>query len=239
VLARQIVESRGAISDGDLRRARDAGLGDAEIGEVVGHVAINVFTNYFNQLADTEIDFPKVEPATVGAPQLSDSGGRSTRRQRSGRASRSFAVVQYLDRYPSSGPERASENTATSTAHPVHGPRGDGERGAGHDRRPVRRRVGVGLDLLSGPVTDDRYSELWNAVVVVGMIAGAATGIALALLESWMAILTIPIHFVGCTIAACVLAIAVGYQGLWPYGWPGGLWWLVVLGVFSAGRRWS
>ena len=81
-------------------------------------------------------------------------------------------------------------------------------------------------------VTDDRYSELWNAVVVVGMIAGAATGIALALLESWMAILTIPIHFVGCTIAACVLAIAVGYQGLWPYGWPGGLWWLVVLGVF-------
>ena len=67
VLARQIVESRGAISDGDLRRARDAGLGDAEIAEVVGHVAINVFTNYFNQLADTEIDFPKVEPLAVGA----------------------------------------------------------------------------------------------------------------------------------------------------------------------------
>ena len=36
-----------------------AGYGDAEIAEVVAHVTLNVFTNYFNNVAGTTIDFPK------------------------------------------------------------------------------------------------------------------------------------------------------------------------------------
>jgi hypothetical protein len=28
--------------------------------EVVGHVALNIFTNYLNNLAETEVDFPLV-----------------------------------------------------------------------------------------------------------------------------------------------------------------------------------
>ena len=42
-----------------IAAVRDAGYGDAEIAEVVAHVALNVFTNYFNNVAGTAIDFPR------------------------------------------------------------------------------------------------------------------------------------------------------------------------------------
>ena len=58
--ARAIVERRGAVSDQEFARARTAGLTDGEIAEVIAHVALNVFTNYFNRAVQTEIDFPKV-----------------------------------------------------------------------------------------------------------------------------------------------------------------------------------
>ncbi len=50
------LDRRGDVSDADLRAVREAGHGDAEIAEIVGHVALNVFTNYFNRLARTSID---------------------------------------------------------------------------------------------------------------------------------------------------------------------------------------
>ena len=59
-LARAILERKGRVSDVDLALARRAGLGDREIVEVVAHVALNVFTNYLNNLAQTEVDFPAV-----------------------------------------------------------------------------------------------------------------------------------------------------------------------------------
>jgi uncharacterized peroxidase-related enzyme len=58
--AAAIVEERGAVSDQALTEIRSAGFSDAEIAELVAHVALNVFTNYFNRLAGTEIDFPRV-----------------------------------------------------------------------------------------------------------------------------------------------------------------------------------
>lgn len=58
--ARSVVEKRGLIEDADLAAVREAGFGDAEIAEVVAHVALNIFTNYFNNVAGTTIDFPKV-----------------------------------------------------------------------------------------------------------------------------------------------------------------------------------
>ena len=33
---------------------------DGEIAEIIAHVALNVFTNYFNRAAQTDIDFPLV-----------------------------------------------------------------------------------------------------------------------------------------------------------------------------------
>ena len=55
--------ARGRISDADLQRVRDAGWEDAAIGEIIGHVALNVLTNSFNNVADTKIDFPIVRAA--------------------------------------------------------------------------------------------------------------------------------------------------------------------------------
>lgn len=62
-LARLIITTRGELRDESLPQFRDAGLTDAEITEVVAHVALNTFTNYFNLIAKTEIDFPAVKAA--------------------------------------------------------------------------------------------------------------------------------------------------------------------------------
>lgn len=60
--ARQVVEKQGRVTDADLADARTAGLEDGEVAEIVGNVALNIFTNYFNHVAETDIDFPKAEP---------------------------------------------------------------------------------------------------------------------------------------------------------------------------------
>lgn len=62
VLARTIALKRGELTDADLRAARDAGVTDAEIVEVVAAVALNVYTNWLNHIAATPIDFPEVKP---------------------------------------------------------------------------------------------------------------------------------------------------------------------------------
>jgi uncharacterized peroxidase-related enzyme len=59
--ARKVVEARGAVSDGDISAVREVGFDDGAIAEVVANVALSVFTNYFNSVAATDIDFPKVE----------------------------------------------------------------------------------------------------------------------------------------------------------------------------------
>jgi uncharacterized peroxidase-related enzyme len=58
--ARMVVERRGGVSDQELARVRSAGFTDGEIAEIIAHVALNVFTNYFNRAAQTDVDFPKV-----------------------------------------------------------------------------------------------------------------------------------------------------------------------------------
>ena len=56
-----IARTRGHVSDGAVQAVKDAGYGDAEIMEIVVHVALNTLTNYVNEVADTEIDFPVVD----------------------------------------------------------------------------------------------------------------------------------------------------------------------------------
>ena len=58
--ANAIVQERGRVSDAQLQAVRDAGYSESDIVEIVAHVAANIFTNYFNNLAGTVIDFPKV-----------------------------------------------------------------------------------------------------------------------------------------------------------------------------------
>lgn len=59
----KVMRSRGHVTDSDLQAARDAGFSDEELIEIVAHVALNTFTNYFNHVAGTEIDFPHVKTA--------------------------------------------------------------------------------------------------------------------------------------------------------------------------------
>lgn len=68
-LAVAINQARGHVDDATLDAARDAGITDAEIVDVVSHVALNVFTNYLNTVAQTEIDFPVVP---LALPEASD-----------------------------------------------------------------------------------------------------------------------------------------------------------------------
>lgn len=61
--AREIVTQRGHVDLGAVQRLREAGYSEAGIVEIIAHVGMNLFTNYFNHIAGTVIDFPLV-PAT-------------------------------------------------------------------------------------------------------------------------------------------------------------------------------
>jgi uncharacterized peroxidase-related enzyme len=63
--ARIVGEKRGQVEDTEIAAVRAAGFGDAEIAEVVAHVALNVFTNYFNNVARPIVDFPKAAPLSA------------------------------------------------------------------------------------------------------------------------------------------------------------------------------
>lgn len=58
--AAKIVRARGHVSDDDVRAVKSAGYDDAQVIEIVLHVALNTWTNYINVVAQTDIDFPVV-----------------------------------------------------------------------------------------------------------------------------------------------------------------------------------
>lgn len=57
---RDVVRHRGQLGDNAsaLNQLRAIGVTDAELVEIIANIGINLFTNYFNHLVDTEIDFP-------------------------------------------------------------------------------------------------------------------------------------------------------------------------------------
>lgn len=59
--SRTLVQNAGRVGDSDVAQLRAAGVNDAEIIEIVGNVVVNIFTNYLNHVAGTEIDFPIVQ----------------------------------------------------------------------------------------------------------------------------------------------------------------------------------
>lgn len=65
--AARVVERRGRVEDGDLAEVRHAGFDDGQIVEIVADAVLNVFTNYLNQVARTEIDFPIVRAGAAKA----------------------------------------------------------------------------------------------------------------------------------------------------------------------------
>ena len=65
--AAAVVRSRGHTTDAELATVRAAGYTDPEIVEIVLAVALNTFTNYVNEVAGTEIDFPAVAARRAAA----------------------------------------------------------------------------------------------------------------------------------------------------------------------------
>lgn len=63
--AKRILDTKGHVIEPDLSALRAADFSDGEIAEIIAHVALNVFTNYFNVAAEVDIDFPKVSYATI------------------------------------------------------------------------------------------------------------------------------------------------------------------------------
>ncbi len=61
--ATKIVRERGWVADKDVNGLRQAGFDDGEIVEIIAVTVLNIFTNYFNHVAETEIDFPLVKTA--------------------------------------------------------------------------------------------------------------------------------------------------------------------------------
>lgn len=58
--ALQLVEGRGQVDAAQVQALRDAGFGDAQVVEVIAHVALNLFTNYLNVALEVPVDFPGV-----------------------------------------------------------------------------------------------------------------------------------------------------------------------------------
>lgn len=58
--ALRVAQSRGRVSDADVAKLRLAGFDEASVIEIVANVAVNVLTNYINNVALTDIDFPAV-----------------------------------------------------------------------------------------------------------------------------------------------------------------------------------
>lgn len=65
VFAVKVAKQRGKVSDADVSAVKGAGFTDAQVIEIVANVALNVMTNFVNNVAGTDIDFPVVHAASL------------------------------------------------------------------------------------------------------------------------------------------------------------------------------
>jgi alkylhydroperoxidase family enzyme len=66
--AATVVRKRGRVNDDDIRAVKLAGYDDAAVVEIVQNVALNIWTNYLNEVAQTDIDFPVVNTGKADLP---------------------------------------------------------------------------------------------------------------------------------------------------------------------------
>lgn len=63
-LARQAAANVGEVSDATWQDALSEGWSDTELTELFAHVAVNMFTNYFNHYVGTQLDLPAAPDLT-------------------------------------------------------------------------------------------------------------------------------------------------------------------------------
>ena len=61
--ATKVVRERGHVTEAEIKAVRTAGFSDSQIVEIIALVAENCFTNFLNEAAKTDIDFPVVRAA--------------------------------------------------------------------------------------------------------------------------------------------------------------------------------
>jgi len=71
-----VVLQRGEVSDEDFQSLGKAGFTDAQIVEIIANIALNIFSNYFNSVAKTEVDFPLLQPG-ADAPRVGISQSKT------------------------------------------------------------------------------------------------------------------------------------------------------------------
>ena len=59
--ARTVLDNKGEVTTAELNAVREAGHDDGEIVEIIGHVGLNVLTNFFAKAGRIDIDFPEVQ----------------------------------------------------------------------------------------------------------------------------------------------------------------------------------
>lgn len=59
----KVMETRGFVADADIQAVRDAGYTDGQIAETIGYIGLATFSNFFNHVYDTPLDFP--EPPAI------------------------------------------------------------------------------------------------------------------------------------------------------------------------------
>lgn len=57
-VAREAAADKGNVDDATWQAALDAGWSTEELTELSSHVALNLYTNYFNHMVKTELDIP-------------------------------------------------------------------------------------------------------------------------------------------------------------------------------------
>ena len=63
----KVARERGHVSEADFAAVKAAGYSEAQVIEIVVHVALNTWTNYFNEAFQTDVDFPVVAPQRAAA----------------------------------------------------------------------------------------------------------------------------------------------------------------------------
>ncbi len=63
--AKTIVTKKGKVSDADIDAVKEAGYDDAAVAEIIAHTTLNIFTNYFNNIAGVVVDFPETRLASA------------------------------------------------------------------------------------------------------------------------------------------------------------------------------
>lgn len=58
-VVREAATEVGAVQDGTWKQAQAAGWTDQELAEAFAHLAVNLYTNYFNHYVGTELDVPQ------------------------------------------------------------------------------------------------------------------------------------------------------------------------------------